>query len=137
MVSWNDAMEFCRQLTAADLKKNFLPKGYHYSLPTEDEWLSLVGDAPLANAITSLNGNSRSGPSDVGSTPPNNLGLCDVRGNVMEFCLGDVTKPFRFLKGGSWKDNIDVNLRPEFHWWCQPDERMNTFGIRCLLKSSP
>lgn len=135
MVSWNEAVEFCSKLTAADLKKKFLPEGFYYTLPTEAEWVSLVGDAALDNAVTSLKGNTRPGPSNVGSTTPNSLGLYDVRGNVMEFCLGDDTKAYRFLKGGSWKDFVDVNLRPEFRWTCKPDERMNTFGIRCLLKA--
>jgi|SRR5882724_2972768 len=137
MVSWNNAVEFCKKLTAADLKKKLLPEGFYYTLPTEDEWLSLVGNATVEDAITSVKGALRSAPAVVGSTAPNNLGLCDVRGNVMEFCLGDETKPFRFLKGGSWKDFVEMNLRPDFHWWCKPDESANNFGIRCLLKGKP
>ena len=136
-ISWNDAVEFCRKMTEADVKKKALPEGYYYTLPTENEWLSLVGDAAVENAVTSVHGAPRTGPANVGSMPPNNLGLCDVRGNVMEFCLGDETKSYRFLKGGSWADFVDVNLRPEFHWWCQPDEHKNTFGLRCLLKAKP
>jgi formylglycine-generating enzyme required for sulfatase activity len=133
-VCWNDAMTFCEKLTALDLKKKFLPKGYHYTLPTEDEWQSLVGDASLDNAVTSLHALNRAQPSDVGSLAPNNLGLYDIRGNVMEFVFSDPSQPFRFLKGGSYVDFVDVNLRPEFRWYCKPDERMGTFGFRYLLK---
>lgn len=134
-VSWNDAMSFCEKMTALDLQKKFLPKGYHYTLPTEDEWQSLVADATLDDAVTSLNGTSRASSSDVGSLGANSLGLYDIRGNVMEFCLCDASQPFRYLKGGSWKDFVDVNLRPEFRWYCKPDETMDTFGFRCLLKT--
>ncbi|MDB6022447.1 MAG: hypothetical protein JWQ04_2304 [Pedosphaera sp.] len=134
-VNWNDAMEFCRKLTELDLKEKVLPKGFYYTLPTEEEWQGLVADASLENAVTSLNGASRAGTSPVGSLAPNSLGLYDVRGNVSEFCLSDESKPYRILKGGSWQDFTEVNLRPEFRWYCQLDERKNTFGFRCVLKS--
>jgi formylglycine-generating enzyme required for sulfatase activity len=44
-------------------------------------------------------------------------------------------QPRRFLKGGSWQDSVEINLRPEFRWYCKPDERQNAFGFRGLLKS--
>ena len=121
-------------MTALDLSKKKIPEGYRYTLPTEEEWTNLLGGATLDSAVTSLTDRSRSGPSDVGSLAPNSLGLYDVRGNVMEFCQSDETKAFRFLKGGSWKDFVDANLRPEFRWYCKPEEKMNTFGFRCVLK---
>lgn len=134
-VSWQDAMDFCKKMTEKDLKEEFLPKGYYYTLPTEDEWQSLVGDASLDTAVTSLGANSHSATSPVGSLAANNLGLYDIRGNVSEFCLSDESKPYRVLKGGSWQDFTEINLRPDFRWYAQPDERRNTFGFRCLLKS--
>lgn len=133
-VTWNDAMDFCQKLTALEQKKKALPEGYYYTLPTEDEWAQLAGGAGLDTAVTSLNGTTRSSSSPVGSLAPNSLGLYDIRGNVMEFCLGDDSKPYRVLKGGSWEDFAEVNLRPEFRWYCKPDERKNTFGFRCVLK---
>jgi formylglycine-generating enzyme required for sulfatase activity len=135
-VSWEDAVAFCKKLTDLDIKKKSLPEGYYYTLPTEDEWKSLVADANLDQAVSSLNGYVRNSTEDVGTTTPNSLGLYDVLGNVMEFCLSDESKPFRFLKGGSWQDRTDDRLRPEFRWYCKPDERLNAFGIRCLLKKS-
>lgn len=135
-VSWDDAVAFCKKLTELDLKKKFLPEGYHYTLPTEDEWESLVADASLDDAISSIDGNVRTTTSDVGTLHPNSLGLYDVRGNVMEFCMSDESKPFRFLKGGSFQDRTEINLRPEFRWYCKPDERQDVFGIRVLLKAN-
>jgi formylglycine-generating enzyme required for sulfatase activity len=37
-VSWNDAMEFCAQLTARERAAGRLPAGYEYSLPTEAQF---------------------------------------------------------------------------------------------------
>jgi formylglycine-generating enzyme required for sulfatase activity len=135
-VSWKNAMDFCDKITAYDFKKKFLPEGFRYTLPTESEWTNLLGGATLESAVTSLGGGRRAGSSPVGSLGPNDLGLYDVRGNVMEFCLGDPTAAFRYLKGGSWADFVDVNLRPDFRWYCKPDETTNTFGFRCLLKAN-
>jgi formylglycine-generating enzyme required for sulfatase activity len=121
-------------MTDLDVKKKAIPDGYHYDLPTEDEWTSLVGGATLDDAVTSLNGNFRTGTSPVGSLRPNSLGLYDVRGNVMEFVRTDESKPYRVLKGGSWQDRVDVNVRPEFRWYATPDERQKNFGFRVVLR---
>jgi formylglycine-generating enzyme required for sulfatase activity len=37
-VSWNDAMEFGRRLTAQEKAAGRLPEGYAYTLPTEAQW---------------------------------------------------------------------------------------------------
>jgi formylglycine-generating enzyme required for sulfatase activity len=132
-VSWNDAMDFCKKMTDADIKEMEIPDGYYYTLPTEDEWESLVGDATVEEAVTSASGD-RTGTSPVGSMKPNNLGLCDMRGNVMQFTLGDDSKPYRVLRGGSWQDSIEINLRTIFRFYTPPDNRQNTFGFRCVLK---
>ena len=132
-VCWDDAMEFCRKLTEQDLKEQKLPAGYRYTLPTESEWQTLVADADLKDAVTSQ-GTSRDGTAPVGSRGANSFGLYDMRGNVLEFCLGDSSLPYRVLRGGSWQDWIEINLRLEFRNYCRPDEKKNTFGFRCVLK---
>src|SRR5579884_4305268 len=131
-VSYDDALEFCRKLTDMDIKEKKLPKGYYYTLPTEDEWQGFMADAPLTTAVTSLDA-SRSGTSPVGSLGPNSLGLYDTRGNVWEFVMSDESKPYRVLKGGSWEDFVDINLRPQFRWYSKAGETKNTFGFRCVL----
>ncbi|EEF62435.1 formylglycine-generating enzyme family protein [Pedosphaera parvula] len=133
-VTYDDAVEFCQKLTEQELKEKKLPEGFSYTLPTEGQWEGLVADASLAQAVTSANG-SRSSTSPVGSLAPNSLGLYDVRGNVMEFCLGSAM-PYRVLRGGSWQDWISVNLRLDFRYYARPDERKDTFGFRCLLVQS-
>ena len=134
-ISWNDAVAFCQKLTEKDVKDKKLPDGYYYSLPTEGEWETYTGDASLDDAVTSQNA-PRDGTAPVGSLGPNGLGLYDTRGNVMEFCLGDGDKPYRVLRGGSWVERIEINLRKEFRFYCTPDDRKNTFGFRCVLKKS-
>jgi len=134
-VSYLDALAFCEKLTAQDIEKKSLPEGYSYTLPTEGEWESLVSDAELDTAVTSQNA-SRSSTSPVGSLAANSLGLYDIRGNLMEFCLSDGSKAYRVLRGGSWQDHLEVNLRREFRWSCRPDETMNIFGFRVLLKKA-
>jgi formylglycine-generating enzyme required for sulfatase activity len=131
-VSWNDAMEFCRKLTAKDLAEKKLPDGFSYTLPTESQWESFAADASLADAVTSQDG-SRNSTAAVGSLGANGLGLFDARGNVMEFCLGDASLPYRVLRGGCWQDRIEINLRTVFRNYCPPGERKNTYGFRCVL----
>jgi formylglycine-generating enzyme required for sulfatase activity len=133
-VNWDDAMEFCRKLTEQDLKEKMLPEGYHYALPTEPEWEGLVGGSELKDAVTSQGG-MREGTAAVGTLGANSFGLYDMRGNVSEFCLGDPSLPYRVLRGGSWQDWIEINLRLEFRTYCPPTERKNTYGFRCVLKA--
>lgn len=132
-ISYSDAIEFCKKMTEMDITKKFLPEGYHYTLPTEDEWQSLVAGATADSAVTSLNA-TRTSTSPVGSLAANELGLYDVLGNVTEFCLTDESKPYRLLHGGSWQDFVEVNLRPEFRWYAKPEDKLNTFGFRVLIK---
>jgi formylglycine-generating enzyme required for sulfatase activity len=37
-VSWNDAMQFCKDLTERERAAGRLPAGYEYNLPTEAQW---------------------------------------------------------------------------------------------------
>ncbi len=131
-VSWNDAMEFCGKLTEHELKEKELPEGFTYALPSEDQWTAFTADASLADSVTSANA-PQSGTAAVGSLGPNSLGLYDTRGNVMEFCLGDASLPYRVLHGGSWQDRIEINLRLAFRNYCPPTEHKNTYGFRCIL----
>lgn len=131
-VSWNEAMEFCRKLTESEISTNELPKGYTYSLPTEAQWDHLAASSSLDDSVTSAK-SPRAGTSLVGSLGPNALGLYDVRGNVMEFCLGDPALAYRVLRGGSWQDRIEINLRLVFRNYCPPTEHKNTYGFRCVL----
>src|SRR5579862_6962215 len=77
---------------------------------------------------------TRESTNPVGSMKPNDLGLYDTRGNVAQWTLGDDSKPYRVLRGGSWQDKIEINLRPIFRIYMAPDKAENTFGFRVVLK---
>jgi formylglycine-generating enzyme required for sulfatase activity len=130
-VSWNDATAFCAKLTAKE--KSVLPDGYSYTLPTQDQWLTLMGNASQQDAVMKINNGSVSSTAPVGSLGANSLGLYDTRGNVMEWCLDPQDKPYHVLRGGAWDTFTDINARPEFRWYAKPDEAKSSYGFRVVL----
>jgi formylglycine-generating enzyme required for sulfatase activity len=131
-VNWNDAMAFCAKLTAKEQDAKELPDGYSYTLPTQVQWMTLMGDASLKDAVMKLN-NGSSSTAPVGSLGANSLGLYDMRGNVMEWCLDSGNNSNRVLKGGGWDTWLDINARPEFCWYAAPGEAKNSYGFRVIL----
>lgn len=131
-ISWNTANAFCAKLTEHEKAEEMLPEGYVYELPTQAQWQALASGTPLTSAVTSST-TRRSGTAKVRSLPASNNGLYDLRGNVAEWCADPPEGAFRVLRGGSWADWIEVNLRPDFRAYAAPDESKNTYGFRCVL----
>jgi formylglycine-generating enzyme required for sulfatase activity len=142
-VSWNDAQAFCKKLSQKT--------GRTYRLPSEAEWeyacraettTPFHFGETITSALANYNGNStyqseskgqyREQTIEVGSFPANAFGLCDMHGNVWEWCE-DVyhenyqdaptdgkawnisgKKDRNLLRGGSWFDNP---------WLCRSAER--------------
>ncbi|HTB61996.1 MAG TPA: formylglycine-generating enzyme family protein [Opitutales bacterium] len=125
-VSWNDAMEFCAQLTAREKATGRLPEGYAYTLPTEAQWEYAAragttgptyagpNSAENLKAISWYNGNAaegytgravskNAGPRDVALKQPNVWGLYDMLGNIWQWCR-DWYVPA--LPGGSVTDPL-------------------------------
>jgi formylglycine-generating enzyme required for sulfatase activity/tRNA A-37 threonylcarbamoyl transferase component Bud32 len=118
-VSWEDAREFCRRLTARE------KLGFVYRLPTEAEWeyacrakttTPFYFGSRISAADANFDGRSPYGGAPpgaayeatrpVGSYPPNAFGLFDMYGNVFEWCQDHyVEYSIKLQPGGSGKGN--------------------------------
>lgn len=161
-VSWNDAIEFCRKLSAKT--------GREYRLPTEAEWEYAVrAGTPtpfafgptLSPDIVNYDGNYPYGNAPKGSyrqkTWPvkrddgvaNAWGLFDMHGNVWEWCqdwygpydakqfdnpTGPASGEYRVVRGGSWLD-VSRDCRGAFRFLLAPGDRDASYGFRIVLGS--
>ena len=151
-VDWNDAVDFCRKLSAKEKKQ--------YRLPTEAEWeygcragtttAYYTGDAESAlDEAGWYHGNSDRKTHPVGQKKPNAWGLYDMHGNVLQWCqdvygdypAGAVSDPrgakpnnesSRVLRGGSWYD-APQNCRSADRDGCASGGRYDGVGFRLCL----
>src|SRR5690606_27977051 len=101
-VSWDDAMQFCQQLTQQERQAGRLPAGWEYSLPTESQWefacragtktaYHFGSDNRQLSQYAWYSGNAFSRgeryPHQVAQKLSNPWGLHDMHGNVREWCL--------------------------------------------------
>ena len=152
-VSWEDAQEYCRKLSATE--------GVSYRLPTEAEWeyACRAGSQSMysfsANAA-GLKDNAwvkenaydidEKYAHEVGRKRANAWGMYDMHGNVREWCSDwyeadyyknsparDPTGPgagqFRVSRGGSWY-NVAEYCRSAFRYGGSPDYRSSGLGFR-------
>jgi formylglycine-generating enzyme required for sulfatase activity len=155
-VNWRDAMACCRWLEAVT--------GDAYRLPSEVEWeyacragtktrWSWDDEWDQAKAA-SVETRSGQGPVDVESYDPNDWGLWQMHGNVLEWCgdpwhenhsgrpegqgIWDVggTYSRRVVRGGSWNVSSQV-LRSAYRIWLATDLRNLTLGFRLARTLNP
>jgi formylglycine-generating enzyme required for sulfatase activity len=155
-VSWADAVEFCRKLSAMPAEKT---AGHVYRLPTEAEWeyacrsgtttaYGFGDDASRLDDYGWFTGNSVSS-NPVGEKKPNAWGLYDMHGNVWEWCQdwdgkylsGSATDPtgatsgsIRVYRGGGWHDSARY-CRSANRYWQTPVIGSNNLGFRVLRSS--
>ncbi len=153
-ITWNEALKFCEKLTIAERGQGFVPDGYRYHLPTDQQWTFFAAGTPLATGVTS-HLSQRQGPQPVGSLEPNRFGLHDVRGNVWEWCrdwytldafnreqqenatakADRVGTRFKILRGGSWNRAQDTNLALGYRLLADPNSHQNyETGFRVILE---
>ena len=154
-VSWGDIQEFIRKL--------YQKTGRKYRLPTEAEWeYAARGGANSGGykysgsndigAVAWYKDNSDGKTYPVGQKQPNELGLYDMCGNVMEWCQdwfsssyyfnGPQTNPIgpnrgsrRILRGGGWNYSARfcrVSFRANSTLW----DRDDYFGFRLVCEPS-
>jgi formylglycine-generating enzyme required for sulfatase activity/serine/threonine protein kinase len=154
-VSWNEAMEFCRKLTDRERQAGRLPAGFEYTLPTEAQWeyacrAKTTGDyAGSLDAMGWYSENSGSKTCPVGTKQANAWGLCDMHGNVWEWCMddwhgsyagapadgtrwGDGNGSYRVSRGGSWSNNASY-CRSAFRLIRDPSSTHGNLGFRPLV----
>lgn len=149
-VSYVDAVAFCEWLSRKE--------GKNYRLPTEAEWeyACRAGTYYLYNTGDGLPEAYRKNQQTardlkpvslkVGQTPPNAFGLCDMHGNVEEWCLdwygpylpgeqndpaGRTTGDFRVTRGGS-HNTPDKYLRSANRMAMIPDDKHAQTGFRIV-----
>ncbi len=143
-VSWDDAVEFARRVSARD--------GVRYALPTEAQWeyAARGGGAGIyaggfeVRAVAWTGGYSGISTHPVCHKARNGYGLCDMSGNVWEWTAdrygeypagastdpsGPTRGPYRVYRGGSWSYNA-VAARAAYRDWNLPDSRHGDLGLR-------
>ena len=154
-VTWEDAAEFCRQLSSLPAE---VAAGRTYRLPTEAEWEyasragtattwhwgQTEGPAALEHAWTIRDSGDMTHP--VGKKKPNPWGLYDMSGNVAEWCgdwfdpeaystartrdpAGPASGSERVLRGGSADVTFDY-LRSAARSKAPPDTSGDFRGFR-------
>lgn len=148
-VSWDDAVAFCRKLSAKE--------GRTYRLPTEAEWeyacragttTPFYTGETIGTTQSNHNGDKKTMP--VGSFSPNDFGLYDMHGNVSEWCQdwfdedyyatspttnpqGPSTGIFRVLRGGNWQCTV-TQCRSACRARCTPFMGLEYYGFRVLME---
>ena len=157
-VTWGDAAAYCQWLSQQT--------GRAYRLPTEAEWeyacragtttpfhfgetlstdqANCDGNRPYSNGPKSA---YRKQTVPVGSLPANPWGLCEMHGNVWEWCqdwyglyatgpipnpIGPPTGERRVLRGGSWFNEARF-LRSASRLALAPGDRLRLIGFRLAL----
>ncbi len=164
--SWNEANDFCRKLTEQERQAGRLANDWEYTLPTEAQWEwgcrartdtrfsfgddnSKLGDYAWFSANASKAHEVYAHP--VGQKKANPWGLCDMHGNVWEWCR-DVyaeklpggrdpeVKPDenagsnRVFRGGGWGFDA-ARCRSGSRNSYLPDRRVMIYGFRLALSS--
>ena len=154
-VSWDEAAQFCRKLSQLTGKK--------YLLPTEAQWEYAARGGNQSQGykysgsnspqyIAWYDSNSSSESRAVKQKSPNELGLYDMSGNVLEWCsdwynegyyrisaqnnpTGQTSGTHRVLRGGSWRGSED-NCRVSHRRHGSPTTRSSSIGFRVVCLST-
>jgi len=158
MVSWEDAVSFCKKLSEMPEEK---AAGREYRLPTEAEWeyacragstttYSTGDTAESLGEYAWFKENAGNETHPVGEKKPNRWGVYDMHGNVWEWCQdwyadyppdastdphGPKGGALRVSRGGSWI-NVAAICRAAFRCTYTPSYRTFNDGFRLALSPS-
>ncbi len=151
-VSWADAQRFVALLSQMT--------GRHFRLPTEAEWEYAARGGRRGTGKTyagcgrgqlddyawyCVNSGNRTHP--VGRRRPNELGLCDMSGNVGEWCTdwwapyeaaelqdprGPVDGESRIVRGGDW-GSVSAGVAVFDRSWYVPTGKTEYYGLRLAM----
>ena len=152
-VTWDDAMQFIARLNAAHHGQPI------FDLPTEGQWeyaarsggrQELYAGGDDIQSVAWYEANSQGHTHPVGTRAPNGLGLCDMSGNVWEWCrdsfaadaysrhaahnpLVELSDADRVIRGGSW--HLDAwSARCARRFSCAADFLGSGLGFRVTCK---
>ena len=151
-VTWTDCLTFINKLNSLT--------GKHYRLPTEAEWEYAARGGNRSNGykysgsnthgnVAWFSINSGDKTHEVMTKSPNELGLYDMSGNVMEWCSdwydseyyaispsnnpkGASSGSNRVYRGGSW-GSLARRCRVSYRGSCTPSFRNFNLGLRLAL----
>lgn len=160
MLSYDDALEFCRRATELMQQAKLIGNDEVIRLPSEAEWeysaragtagrYSFGDDADKLGDYGWYHGNAAGNDPPVGAKKPNAWKLYDVHGYLWEWCAdrwhddyrgapadgsawnaGDDAR--RVLRGGSWKDPAE-KLTSTSRRAAEPALRDDAVGLRPVL----
>jgi formylglycine-generating enzyme required for sulfatase activity len=170
-VNHGEAEAFCRKLTELARGAGDLPEGWEFRLPTEAQWeyacrAGTTTATSFGDSLSSKQANFQGKPYNgaekgpalnratrVGSYPANAWGLCDMHGNVYEWCrdwyhpkLPGGSDPdlsavkgarnrdgtfSRVRRGGAWCDD-GWPCRSAFRVRYEPERRSDHIGFRVV-----
>jgi len=144
-VSWHDCQTFLQTLNTR--LQRAVPANGSFRLPYVKEWEYAARGGPVSRNYTYSGGddleavgwfsaNSANSTHPVGQKAPNELGLYDMSGNVLEWCqdlyAGAASGSARILRGGGWNYG-SVYCRTASNTFYGSALRFNGIGFRAAM----
>jgi len=139
-ISWHDAIQFCKKLSAMFGCDGSTPDRAPFRLPTEAEWeWAASGGVREDRQVTPETGwyaeNSGGRTHPVGLKAPNAFGLHDTLGNTWEWASSPLGLS-RVFRGGCWVNPAQV-ARVASRGRYDPGRRLDLLGVRLARGMMP